>query len=235
MLAYAFHRGGPENTSNPGFSARMTTPLGVSRFFWLSTTGWEAKTAKRKTDRHSVNCTCENCKRMRSEVKYTHPYERVELVAKLLERIHPEWNPTVEKDDPQPNRDGEIEGTDQPEVVYDPANDTQELKEAITIFGDDPTEQADHTTASPRNETAPVTTVYTDGACTNNGREDASAGSGVWYGDDDPRGLGIRVGYQDQSNQTGELIAALLAIKNYPPDEDLIIISDSKYMIDGLT
>ena len=32
-----------------------------------------------------------------------------------------------------------------------------------------------------------VLSVYTDGACSNNGNDGARAGSGVWYGPDDPR------------------------------------------------
>jgi len=54
-----------------------------------------------------------------------------------------------------------------------------------------------------------ATIVYTDGACINNGYENARAGSGVWYDDNDPRNLSARVAYKEQSNQTGELVAVL--------------------------
>ena len=72
-------------------------------------------------------------------------------------------------------------------------------------------------------------------ACINNGHENASAGSGVWYGEDDSRNKGIRVAYKSQSNQIGELVAILLAVKHQPANKDLLIISDSKYAIEGLT
>ena len=82
---------------------------------------------------------------------------------------------------------------------------------------------------------APMTTVYTDGACVNNGRKNAKAGSGAWYGENDPCNLSVRVAHKEQSNQTGELVVVLMVVKNHPPNEDLHIISDSKYVIDGIT
>ena len=77
--------------------------------------------------------------------------------------------------------------------------------------------------------------VYTDGACNNNGKENASAGSRVWYDNKDPRNQCVRVPLQEQSNQTGELFTILLAVRNHPPNKDLTIVSDSKYAIDSLT
>jgi hypothetical protein len=42
-------------------------------------------------------------------------------------------------------------------------------------------------------ERHPVTQVYTDDACMNNGKPDARCGAGVWFGPDDPRNLAPRV------------------------------------------
>ena len=78
-------------------------------------------------------------------------------------------------------------------------------------------------------------TVYTDGSCINNGSEDATAGSGIWYGDEDNRNKAFRVSGPVQSNQTGELMAVLEAIKQTPEYIPLLIKSDSEYMIKGLT
>ena len=105
------------------------------------------------------------------------------------------------------------------------------------IFGDANADSASVPKTAPRQTGPPnrPTTAYTDGACNNNGEENAAAGLGVWYGDDDPRNLSMRVPLDNQSNQTGELLAVLMAIKNHPPNEDLKIISDSKYVVLGLT
>ena len=63
----------------------------------------------------------------------------------------------------------------------------------------------------------------------------AAAGYGVWYGEDDPRNMSTRVPLGVQSNQTGELMAVLTTVRNHEPTGDLRIISDSKYVIEGLT
>ena len=67
-------------------------------------------------------------------------------------------------------------------------NTTEELRDAITIFGGEPTENAHRWPCVPGNDTgqSPEITVYTNEACINNGDEDAAAGYGVWYGEDDP-------------------------------------------------
>ena len=79
------------------------------------------------------------------------------------------------------------------------------------------------------------TIIYTDGSCTGNGTADARAGSGVWFGKNDERNAAIRVPGREQSNQVGELLAILYAVKTAPRDIPLRIKSDSKFAIEGLT
>ena len=76
--------------------------------------------------------------------------------------------------------------------------------------------------------------VYTDGACSNNGRENAKAGIGIFLGQDDPRNVSEPVEGK-QSNNTAELIAI---IKTWPiVKNDILmgkrvtIVSDSVYAI----
>ena len=78
-------------------------------------------------------------------------------------------------------------------------------------------------------------TVYTDGACMNNGKANARCGSGIWFDHNSPRNLALRVPGDDQSNQVGELVAVIAAISAVPPYQPLKIITDSKYVIEGLT
>ncbi|KAH9898255.1 hypothetical protein C8Q73DRAFT_744301 [Cubamyces lactineus] len=59
--------------------------------------------------------------------------------------------------------------------------------------------------------------VYTDGSCIDNGSGDARAGSGIWFGDGDERNTKARVPYPQQSNQTGEIYAVMLAHHAVPP------------------
>ena len=121
-------------------------------------------------------------------------------------------------------------------AVVNKATTANDLKDAITIINEEPPSPAPvHPGAEDGGMTTSISTiVYTDDACNDNDHESTAAGSGVWYGDDDPRNIGARVSHRTQSNQTGELMATLIAVKNSPSDDNLRIISDSKYAIDGL-
>jgi ribonuclease HI len=114
---------------------------------------------------------------------------------------------------------------------------TQSLQESITIFGDRRSEDTPQQNPPdpPHGPPNQMVTAYTDGACLENGTAHAIAGCGVWYGDSDPRNISERVPLAIQSNQTGELMAILLAVKNHDPNGSLRLISNSKYVIEGLT
>ena len=154
----------------------------------------------------------------------------------MLEKIDAQWNPntrsTPGKGPDEENSEEDGEGTT---VII--GDETGDLKDAITIFGgenDDETQPAGNAANTAPGGTR-TTTVYTDGACINNGTEEAQAGYGVWFGEDDPRNSSGRVPHKIQSNQTGELMAVLVAVKTHIPNEHLRIISDSKYVVEGLT
>ena len=76
--------------------------------------------------------------------------------------------------------------------------------------------------------------VYTDGACSNNGRENAKAGIGIFLGQDDPRNVSEPVEGK-QSNNTAELIAIIKSwhiIKNdIINGKKVTIVSDSIYAL----
>jgi len=77
--------------------------------------------------------------------------------------------------------------------------------------------------------------VYTDGACMNNGKRNTRCGSGVWFGQDDPRNKAIQIPGDSQSNQVGEVAAVIATLEIVPPYQPAKIITDSKYVIEGLT
>jgi ribonuclease HI len=78
--------------------------------------------------------------------------------------------------------------------------------------------------------------VYTDGACTGNGRTGARAGVGVYFGDDENSVYNVSEPLQGpvQTNQraelTGVLLALLVSLENalVQPGERLLIRTDSK-------
>ena len=77
--------------------------------------------------------------------------------------------------------------------------------------------------------------MYTDGSCLNNGETTAAAGCSIWFGDNDERNTSLKVPGPDQSNQVGELVAILHALRAVPTDRALTIKTDSMYAILGLT
>lgn len=76
--------------------------------------------------------------------------------------------------------------------------------------------------------------VYTDGACSKNGFEGATAGVGVFFGDNDSRNISEKLKGK-QTNQRAELTAPLCALKRIDPKNDVLIITDSMYTINCVT
>jgi ribonuclease HI len=76
--------------------------------------------------------------------------------------------------------------------------------------------------------------VYTDGSCVHNGKPNAKAGYGIYFGDNDPRNVSKRVNGK-QSNNTGELTAVIVTLKILENEikERLKIklFTDSEYVI----
>ena len=78
-------------------------------------------------------------------------------------------------------------------------------------------------------------TVYTDGSCMDNGKENAKAGAGIWFAEGDSRNKAIRIPGPNQTNQVGEIAAVIAALESTPTFAPITIVSDSMYVIDGLT
>ncbi|KAJ1835177.1 hypothetical protein LPJ63_001362 [Coemansia sp. RSA 2711] len=78
--------------------------------------------------------------------------------------------------------------------------------------------------------------VYTDGASSKNGRKDACAGVGVYFGENDPRNISEPLQGTRQTNQRAELTAIQRAIeKTEGSAKQLHIYTDSMYSINCLT
>jgi ribonuclease HI len=96
------------------------------------------------------------------------------------------------------------------------------------------THAAPSSSAPAASSPPPAYYVYTDGACAHNGRSNAIAGIGVYFGPDDPRNVSQRVEGK-QSNNTAELTALLTACMLIVPDARagirVGIMSDSVYAI----
>ena len=76
--------------------------------------------------------------------------------------------------------------------------------------------------------------VYTDGACSNNGKSNASAGIGIFFGINDSRNLSQKIEGK-QTNNTAELMAIIQTYHIIENDviagKKIGIVSDSEYAI----
>ena len=81
------------------------------------------------------------------------------------------------------------------------------------------------------------TEVYTDGACPNNGKSEAKAGVGVWWGDGHSLNYSRRVTGDKQTNNVAEIQAAIVAIRQAVKAEKkkLVIHTDSQFLINCVT
>ncbi|KAG1846174.1 hypothetical protein C8R48DRAFT_664350 [Suillus tomentosus] len=127
------------------------------------------------------------------------------------------------------------------EIIFDPSvTSKNHLSECFRIFTD-----PDRLIQIPayrlraprtgRNTTHEQVTVFTDGSCTNNGKQNATCGGGIWISENNPLNKAISIPGIRHSNQIGEITAVLVAIQSVNPMSPLKIITDSKYTIDGLT
>lgn len=80
--------------------------------------------------------------------------------------------------------------------------------------------------------------VYTDGACSNNGRSNALAGIGIYFGENDVRNISKKIDGK-QTNNTAELTAIIETYHKIKSDIDaekcICIVSDSEYAIKCVT
>ena len=90
------------------------------------------------------------------------------------------------------------------------------------------------TISVPKETTKDKITIYTDGACSNNGRPNARAGYGIYFGEGDPRNT-CQPCPGAQTNNVAELTAIIVALnlvtKELQQNVPVVIYSDSSYAI----
>ena len=192
------------------------------------------------THRPRKDCTCPKCTEMK-EHHCKNPHKCQKMAQKLINTITPIWNP--EENNPEDNLDltprrkkrNERAEMNNQAITFDP-NVKLNIKQDIFRVFTDPniiiTKTANRPAPTPPNN---CITIYTDGSCLNNGQENAQAGSGIWYEHNHPLNKALRVPGKNQTNQAGELYAVMQAIKSTPLNTPVLIKSDSKYVINGLT
>ena len=88
-------------------------------------------------------------------------------------------------------------------------------------------------------EHSPKYYIYTDGACSNNGKSNAKAGYGIWFGEGDSRNVSKGIIGDKQTNNVAELTAIIETFSIVKGDIEsgvlITVVSDSNYAIRCVT
>ena len=189
-------------------------------------------------------CICHECIQDRSQ-GCKNPHECAREAMSRLRDIAPKFNPLsiIPQDGLSltPNRKARnvVALITNKDVIFDPSITCKgSLADCFRIFTN-----TEENTPNPamRTPTRGINLannkieVHTDGACMNNGKADASCGSGIWFGPGHPLNNAVKVPGPNQSNQIGELVAIIKTAETAPNFYELSIVSDSRYVIEGLT
>ena len=202
-----------------------------------------ARAAESTGHRKSVNCCCGACFDDWTVRNCDNPARCMEAAKRLTDQLQPKWNPLLiyPKDGLTLTRSRirrnalaqETNGC----IFFDPTLEDGPLTEdGIRVFAGMPDLPGCAVWRTPccfEVEDEAVE-IYVDGSCDRNGLDSAAAGSGLWYGPGDPRNRSLRVP-GEQSNQSAEFYTVNVAVDTTPPFTPLHLITDSKYVLRGVT
>ncbi|KAI5890247.1 uncharacterized protein SCHCODRAFT_02467033, partial [Schizophyllum commune H4-8] len=175
---------------------------------------FERIAVKRSEPTHRLGdngCLCEACTEMRRDVECLGPDDCYRRAEAFLDTLPPKWDPRGEH--PEDYEEMLAPRKETGWTYFDRRVTTRgHVSDAFRIF----------TRGSVCNERLSVPTVFgermteveaaTDGSCINNGARDARAGAGVSFSSDTLEDLSLRLPVAlEQSNQTGEMLAAKAA------------------------
>ncbi len=162
-------------------------------------------------------CKCGGCTRLRRQTECTNPHLCATRARDMLSTLPAKWNPCKR----QPE-DFERKATDDL-AKENLSKDLIPFNREVTTYGDLGHAFRIFTDARPvsnegfeveLDEEGSCTTIATDGSCLYNGERKAQAGAGVFVEADQARNLSVRLPKSiEQSNQTGEIAATLLAME----------------------
>ena len=189
-------------------------------------------------------CNCEDCTGDSTSGCYN-PHECATEALQRVWKISPKWNPLGQlPPDPlslTPSRKArnQLARYNNGAITFDPSVTCKDnLVNAFQVFIDLrllSNLPALRRPTAGRNLDSQKITTYTDGACINNGKRNATCRSGIWVEHGSPLNKAFWVPGADQSNQVGEIAAIILAVTSVLLSQPLEIISNSKYAIEGLT
>jgi len=199
------------------------------------------------TNIHTPNpfCPCQDCATDQAKGCYN-PHECTQAALAKLQNLSPKWNPWGPENPidglsltPSHKANNLQAKINNDEIVFNLSLTCSESLADIFRVLTNPNRLS--TTPAlclpPLGHTpiGPKITIFTDGACLKNRKRNATCGGGTWVSHGNPLNASIRVPGPAQSNQIGEIAAVIQAAASIPLSQLLEIVSDSKYVIEGLT
>ncbi len=189
--------------------------------------------------RPRATCRCAECVSLRARSGCANPHLCSARAKEMLATLPTKWDPRGEQPE---DYEGAImddvgkEGLDQGDVPFDRRVTTYgDLGQALRIFtSDEPVSNVSLETRIREDGTG--LTIATDGSCTHNGERRARAGAGI-YAEEQPR-LNLSFKLPDrleQSNQTGEIVATMLASTAADDRTRVCQETDSRTTMESLT
>ncbi|KAF5376091.1 hypothetical protein D9615_007753 [Tricholomella constricta] len=182
-------------------------------------------------------CECTGCIHMDEILGCKYPHACATRARDLLNTLPPKWDPRVVPDNLVENRTPDDEHDEDPDwIPFQRCLPTVDsLADVFRVFTEGDTTGA-LPVLEPPVDSENTTTIATDGSCFNNGDDNAYAGAGIFYSENHPRNMSLRVPETFvQSNQTAELFALKAAVETADDDTALNLELDSKYVIDQVT
>ncbi|OSC98505.1 hypothetical protein PYCCODRAFT_1375103, partial [Trametes coccinea BRFM310] len=164
-------------------------------------------------------CICDRCTYLRLDLGCERPQACYARAAEFLNALPKKWDPRGEHPEDYEedlSRDAlRVFGSEElpPEIFNRSVTEYGTISDALRIFTG-PSEVCQTIPDMSVEQNDNFETVATDGSCYRNGERNAQAGAGVYFGVDDPRNVCARLPASlEQTNQTGEAVASLLAAK----------------------
>ncbi len=184
-------------------------------------------------------CKCAGCAYLRTSVGCDNPHLCGSRARDLLATLPSRWDPRERAPEAyeQSVMDGLQQEGNEPSIIpFDRRVTTEgDIGQAFRVFTDPGPVSGDVIQMELLEDGSRVT-VATDGSCLRNGEQDAQAGAGVFFGSGNRLNACLRLPKDmDQSNQTGEMSATLVATVSAPTQGRLTQETDSRTTLDSVT
>ncbi len=186
-----------------------------------------------------ASCRCESCAYMKTAKDCINPHLCGVRAKDILDTLPGKWDPRKRKPEDYEEAimtDLNKEGLDNTLVPFDRRITTHgDIGQAFRIFTS-PEPTSDEAPEMELEESGAELTIATDESCVRNGERNAQAGAGIYIGQNHAQNRSFRLPlWLEQSNQTGEVTATLLATNAADRRTRLTQETDSQTTMDCLS